>query len=108
MQQHVGAAWRVGRSVVADHRVEPKRGLDRLALKPLAEEAGRGLGEQVQDIAFLFERELGKASSLQCAIDQRAETLADVGRCLEREAAQDFGHGLERVVVGGQGLGIAG
>jgi hypothetical protein len=102
VEQDVGAAGGVGAGVVADHRVEPERGLDRLALEPLAEEAGGRLGEQVEHVALLLEAELRQAPALQRAVEQRAPALADFRRGLEREAAEDFGDGLERVVVGGE------
>src|SRR5690606_2511085 len=89
------------------HRIEAERGLDRLALEPLAEKAGRRLGEQVEHVALLLEAEPGEPPALQRAVDERAPTLTDVGRRLEREPAEHLGDGLECVVVGGQRLGIA-
>src|SRR5690606_41757819 len=77
LEEHVGRARRVGAGVVADHRIEAERGLDRLALEPLAEKAGRRLGEQVEHVALLLEAEPGEPPALQRAVDERAPTLTD-------------------------------
>src|SRR3546814_1718449 len=76
--------------------------------EPAAQHRARRLGEQVEHVALLFEVERREAPPLPRAVDQRAQPFADIGWDAKREVAKQFGDPLERVVIGGQHLGIAG
>ena len=108
VEQDIGRAGGVGAGVIADHRVEAERRLDGLALEPAVEELPRRFDEQVEHVALLVERHPGEAAALRSAVDQRADAVADIGRGLEREIAEDFGDVFERVVIGGERFGIGG
>ncbi len=108
MEQNIGRARRVGAGVVADHRVEAERRLDRLALEPAVQEGARALGEEVDEVALALERQLRQRAPLRRRPQQRLKPTARVRRGLERQIAQHVGHAVERGVVGRQSRCVAG
>ena len=58
VQQHIGGARVERAGVVADHRVETERRLDRFGLEPVVEPVGRAAGEQPEQVALRFHVEL--------------------------------------------------
>ena len=107
VQQHIGPAGRVGRRIIADHRVETEHGLDRVAFEPAVQEAARRLGEQVQRVALLLDRQPGDPPALAQRGDDHVHAVADIGRALQHQIAHYVRHLLQRVIISGQGGGVA-
>ena len=106
VEEHIGTARRIGRGIVADHRIKAERGLHRFAFKPAVEQGARRLGEQVQHIALPFERETRQLAPLQGGVDQGLDATTKVRRCFHREITQYVGHHFQRVIVSRQHIGI--
>ena len=79
VEQDIGAAERVGRGIVADHRVEAEGRLHRLALEPAVEDGARRPREQVEHIALRFEVEAREAPPLPHAVEPRPHPFANIG-----------------------------
>ena len=111
VQQHVGRARRVGAREVADDGVEAERRLDRRAVEPAVEHVARALGEEVEEVAPLGQRQPAQAPAGAREVDERRRVAhdagADVGRRDAEHAAQDGGDAVEHRVVARQRVGVA-
>ena len=74
VQQHVGRARMVGAGVVADHRVEAERRLDRLGLEPVLQPLGRAAREQPEQVALRFDGELFDPATRNEKAQKRSRT----------------------------------
>ena len=99
VQQHVRRTGRVGAREIADHRIEAKCGLDRLRLEPAVEQVAGALGEKIQHVPSL-----GQRQPLQPAADfprpqPIGDAAADVGRRFEQQRPQHVADAAKHRVV---------
>jgi hypothetical protein len=99
MQQHIRRSGRIGAGEIADDRIEPEHRLDRVGLKPVIEHLACTLGEQIEQIAALREREPSQLAAYLPKAQPLAGAATDVSRRLEQERAQDDRDAIKHRVV---------
>ena len=96
MQQHIGGAGSVRARIISHDRVEPERGLDRIAFEPAVEPVACRLAEQRQQVAFGCHVGVAHETRQRDGADHFAESrdpaaLRDIRRRFEKRFADEIG-----------------
>src|SRR3546814_14462248 len=84
VEQHIGAAGRVGSGIIADYRVKAEHRLDRVALEKTVEHLAGRTREQIERVALGLDRQPQQPPCLIDRSDERRVGKECVSTCRSR------------------------